>query len=75
MSDSRPQRDPVERLADEFASRYRRGELPAIAEYTAAHPEYAGRIEELFPSIVLLERYRALELADRKVVKTVKSSN
>lgn len=74
MPGPRPHRDPVEQLAYEFASRYRRGELPAIAEYTAAYPEYAGRIEELFPSIVLLEQYRALEMADRKAANTVKSS-
>ena len=70
MTDQLPPRDPVEQLADEFATRCRRGERPTIAEYAAEHPQYALRILELFPTIVMLERYRALEAADRNVVST-----
>src|SRR4051794_28952725 len=32
-------RDPLERLAEEFAQRYRRGERPSPAEYAAKYPE------------------------------------
>ncbi len=49
-------RDPVEELAEEFVARLRRGEAPTIAEYTARHPELAAGIEELFPTLWLVER-------------------
>jgi WD40 repeat protein len=42
-------------LADDFTARVRRGELPAIEEYTARHPELAERIRALFPTLLLLE--------------------
>jgi hypothetical protein len=38
MADSSSQRNPVERLAKEFAARLRRGEQPALNEYTAELP-------------------------------------
>ena len=37
-------REEVERLAQEFVERRRRGERPAIEEYTAAHPRLAEEI-------------------------------
>src|SRR6476620_1922201 len=48
-------RDPVEELAEEFLGRFRRGERPALSEYTARHPELAEEIRELFPALVLME--------------------
>ncbi len=42
-------------LADEFTARVRAGELPAIDDYAARHPELAGRIRALFPTLLLLE--------------------
>jgi serine/threonine protein kinase/tetratricopeptide (TPR) repeat protein len=45
-------------LADEFLERCRRGERPALTEYTAAHPELAEQIRELFPALVMLEDVR-----------------
>ncbi len=47
--------DPLNALAEEFLARYRRGERPPLTEYTEQHPELAGRIRDLFPSLVLLE--------------------
>lgn len=47
---------PIENLAEEFLARYRRGELPAITEYVAAHPALAEEIRELFPTLLMLER-------------------
>ncbi len=61
MIDSPRERDPVEVLADEFASRCRNGESPSIAEYTAKFPEYAREIEELFPAVAMMERLRVDE--------------
>jgi serine/threonine protein kinase len=42
-------------LAHEFAERYRRGERPALSEYTNRYPDLAQDIRELFPSLVMME--------------------
>ena len=63
-----PDRDPLDCLADDFAARCRRGESPSIAEYAAAHPCLAERIEELFPAVAMLERWRIDERATRQAV-------
>jgi serine/threonine protein kinase len=47
--------DPLNALAEEFVERYRRGERPALSEYTARHPELAAEIRELFPALVMME--------------------
>src|SRR6516225_524145 len=52
---SEPQRNPVDELAEEFVERYRRGERPAISEYTNRHPELAEEINEVFPALVMIE--------------------
>jgi hypothetical protein len=52
MSTSHSERDPVERLAEEFAERFRKGERPALSEYVAQCPERADEIRELFPALV-----------------------
>jgi serine/threonine protein kinase/tetratricopeptide (TPR) repeat protein len=55
MSASSSGADRLGALADEFLERYRRGERPALTEYTARHPELADRIRELFPALEMLE--------------------
>jgi eukaryotic-like serine/threonine-protein kinase len=42
-------------LAEEFTRRVREGKLPGIEEYANRYPELAGRIRELFPTLMLLE--------------------
>ena len=49
---------PVDRLAEEFLERHRRGERPAIAEYIERHPEWADEIREVFPALVMMERLK-----------------
>ena len=49
---------PVDRLAEEFLERHRRGERPAIAEYVERHPEWADEIREVFPALVMMERLK-----------------
>src|SRR5215217_6549581 len=49
---------PVDRLAEEFLDRHRRGERPAIAEYVARHPERADEIREVFPALVMMEQFK-----------------
>jgi serine/threonine protein kinase/Flp pilus assembly protein TadD len=58
MANSSNERNPVERLAEEFAARLRRGERPALSEYTAQYPQYAEQILELFPAMVVMEQLK-----------------
>jgi hypothetical protein len=45
----------VEQLAEEFVARRRRGEQPAISEYTARYPDLAEEIRDLFPALLMVE--------------------
>jgi eukaryotic-like serine/threonine-protein kinase len=47
--------DPVGQLAEDFMARYRRGERPALSEYTDKHPELAERIRQVLPMMVMME--------------------
>jgi serine/threonine protein kinase/WD40 repeat protein len=53
---SSDERDPVERLAEEFVARHRRGERPLPAEYAERHPQWGDRIRALFPALLLMEQ-------------------
>jgi len=66
MKEPQTEREPLERLAEEFARRCRKGECPSIAEYTAKHPRLAGQIEDLFPAVAMLEQLRIDERARRQ---------
>ena len=55
MTDSSSLADPVGKLAEEFMARYRRGERPALTEYTERYPELADRIRDVFPMLVVME--------------------
>jgi serine/threonine protein kinase/WD40 repeat protein len=46
----------LDQIVEEFAARFRRGERPALAEYTQRYPELAEEIRELFPAVVEVER-------------------
>jgi WD40 repeat protein len=50
------QYDLLDRLAEEFAARFRLGERPALEEYTDRYPELAEEIRELFPALVKVEQ-------------------
>src|SRR6516164_7447203 len=49
----------LNRLADEFAARQRRGEQPSLREYCDRYPELAEDIRSLFPAMVELELAKA----------------
>src|SRR5436190_17744654 len=49
-------REPIERLAEEFVERLRRGERPSAAEYAERYPELAGQIHAVFPTLLLVEQ-------------------
>ena len=57
MSDS-SERDAVEVMAEEFVSRHRRGERPALSEYTSRLPARAAEIRELFPALIVMEQLK-----------------
>ncbi len=46
----------LDQLAEEFAERFRRGERPALKEYTDRYPDLADDIRELFPAMVKVEQ-------------------
>jgi eukaryotic-like serine/threonine-protein kinase len=50
--------DTVDRLAEEFAARHRRGEHPAVSEYTDRFPQHAEAIRDLFPALALIEQVK-----------------
>jgi serine/threonine protein kinase/WD40 repeat protein/tetratricopeptide (TPR) repeat protein len=58
MTPSSADRNPVERLAEEFAERYRRGERPSLAEYVQKYPQHADEIRQLFPALVVMEQFK-----------------
>ena len=58
MSDTSSERNPVEALAEEFLARFRRGERPAVSEYTDQYPKLADQIRDLFPALVMMEDVR-----------------
>src|SRR4051794_10703945 len=58
MSDSSADRNPVDRLAEEFARRLRHGERPSLAEYVEQYPRHADEIRELFPALVAMEQLK-----------------
>jgi WD40 repeat protein/serine/threonine protein kinase len=48
--------DLLDRLAEEFASRYRRGELPSLQEYVDRYPDLADDIREMLPALASIEQ-------------------
>lgn len=53
-------RDPVERMAEDFLDRRRRGERPVVDDYILQHPDLAGPIRELFSALELVEDLKPL---------------
>jgi hypothetical protein len=47
--------DLLDRLAEEFAARYRHGERPALKEYLDRYPDLADDIRRLLPAMVVME--------------------
>jgi serine/threonine protein kinase/WD40 repeat protein len=59
MPSSDSSRDALlERLAEEFVERHRRGEHPPLSEYTERHPNLAADIRDLFPALVRIEHLK-----------------
>src|SRR5262245_21063192 len=58
MSEASSESNPLDRLAEEFVARQRRGERPSLTEYVARYPALADDIRELFPALALMEQVR-----------------
>jgi serine/threonine protein kinase/WD40 repeat protein len=59
MPSSDSSRDALlERLAEEFVERHRRGERPPLSEYADRHPDLAAEIRDLFPALVKIEHLK-----------------
>jgi eukaryotic-like serine/threonine-protein kinase len=54
--DGDDERDPFERIAEEFIERRRRGESPSVDEYVERYPEHAETIRKLLPAVAMIER-------------------
>ena len=52
--------DLLDRLVEEFAARFRRGERPALTEYAERYPELADEIRDLFPAMVQVEQVKEI---------------
>jgi serine/threonine protein kinase len=50
----------LDRLAEEFAERYRNGERPALKEYIDKYPHLVEEIREVFPAMVEIEKIEEL---------------
>ena len=48
----------VDALAHDFLARYRNGERPSIDEYARRHPTLSEQIENVFPSVLSLEKVK-----------------
>ncbi|MFO0807851.1 MAG: protein kinase [Gemmataceae bacterium] len=57
-SSSSSDRDPLDRLAEEFVARFRAGERPSLTEYAARLPERADEVRDLFPALVEMEQLK-----------------
>ncbi|MGL6075740.1 MAG: protein kinase domain-containing protein [Fimbriiglobus sp.] len=58
MADSSADRDPLDRLAEEFVARFRGGERPSLEEYAARLPGREEEVRDLFPALVEMEQLK-----------------
>jgi serine/threonine protein kinase len=50
----------LERLAEEFVERQRRGERPSLSEYADRYPDLAAEVRELFPALARIEHLKPI---------------
>ncbi len=51
-------RDPLDRVAEEYVDRCRRGEAPSIAEYEARFPDQVEKVRKLLSAVATMEQLR-----------------
>src|SRR4051795_12586253 len=64
----------LNRLAEDFAARYRRGERPSLQEYIDRHPALADDIRKVFAAVVQVERAEGERHAGSEPAKGVVAS-
>ncbi len=64
----------LDTVAEEFVTRYRRGERPSISEYISRHPDLADGIRELIPALVMMEDARPVPEMDAAGLTDVKGN-
>ena len=57
----------IDELADDFLCRLQAGESPSVAEYCQLHPDLAGQIHELFPTLMMLEDAKSSTREERRL--------
>src|SRR5439155_21406355 len=55
MTTEHSERHPLERLAEEFVARYRRGDRPSVSAYARQYPELADQLGEILQALALME--------------------
>jgi serine/threonine protein kinase len=58
MADSSADRDPLDRLAEEFVARFRAGQRPSLTEFAERLPGRADEVRDLFPALVEMEQLK-----------------
>jgi serine/threonine protein kinase/WD40 repeat protein len=58
MSDDSHDYDLIDRLAEEFASRFRKGERPSVQEYCDKYPSIADDLREMLPALAEVEQVK-----------------
>ncbi len=49
------ERDPLDLIAEEFAARCRRGEMPSVTDFASKYPHLAEDLKELLPAVAQME--------------------
>lgn len=49
-------RDPIDEVAEDYALRLRRGELPIVDDYLRRYPQHADLLRDVLPAVEMLER-------------------
>ncbi|MEO1995291.1 MAG: protein kinase [Planctomycetaceae bacterium] len=57
-------RNPIDRVAEEFAQRIRGGENPTVDEYVQRYPQHADEIRVVLPSVEMLEQLHQKNAAE-----------
>ena len=64
-------RDPLEILMDDFASRWRSGDNPSISDYVGQLPDREDEIRELLPAVALMEKMNQRHSGDASITPAV----
>ena len=74
-NDSSADRDPLDRLAEEFVARYRAGEMPSLTEYANRLPDRADEVRELFPALVEMEQLKPVSADRNSAIEPMAEAN